>query len=53
MGGGLELALGTHYRVASAGAQIALPEVKLGASCRVQAARSACRARSVLKPRWI
>ncbi|MFM7632797.1 MAG: enoyl-CoA hydratase/isomerase family protein, partial [Betaproteobacteria bacterium] len=30
MGGGLELALGCHYRVASAGAQIALPEVKLG-----------------------
>jgi 3-hydroxyacyl-CoA dehydrogenase len=30
MGGGLELALGAHYRVASSGAQIALPEVKLG-----------------------
>ncbi len=30
MGGGLELALGCHYRVAAAGAQIALPEVKLG-----------------------
>jgi 3-hydroxyacyl-CoA dehydrogenase len=30
MGGGLELALGCHYRVALAGAQIALPEVKLG-----------------------
>jgi len=30
MGGGLELALGCHYRVASPGAQIALPEVKLG-----------------------
>ncbi len=30
MGGGLELALGCHYRVAIAGAQIALPEVKLG-----------------------
>src|ERR1700710_27156 len=30
MGGGLELALGAHYRIASAGAQIALPEVKLG-----------------------
>ncbi len=30
MGGGLELALGCHYRVATTGAQIALPEVKLG-----------------------
>jgi 3-hydroxyacyl-CoA dehydrogenase len=30
MGGGLELALGCAYRVASASAQIALPEVKLG-----------------------
>jgi len=30
MGGGLELALGAHYRVASAQTQIALPEVKLG-----------------------
>jgi 3-hydroxyacyl-CoA dehydrogenase len=30
MGGGLELALGCHYRVAAGGAQVALPEVKLG-----------------------
>ena len=30
MGGGLELALGCHYRVAAPGADIALPEVKLG-----------------------
>ena len=30
MGGGLELALGCHYRVAAPGAAIALPEVKLG-----------------------
>ena len=30
MGGGLENALGCHYRVALAGAQLALPEVKLG-----------------------
>ena len=30
MGGGLELALGCNYRVASPGAQMALPEVKLG-----------------------
>ena len=30
MGGGLELALGCHYRVVAPGAQMALPEVKLG-----------------------
>jgi 3-hydroxyacyl-CoA dehydrogenase len=30
MGGGLELSLGCHYRVAAPGAQLALPEVKLG-----------------------
>ncbi len=30
MGGGLELALGCHYRVASPGTSMALPEVKLG-----------------------
>jgi 3-hydroxyacyl-CoA dehydrogenase len=30
MGGGLELALGCHYRVASAGTLVALPEVKIG-----------------------
>ncbi len=30
MGGGLELALGCHYRVVAPGALIALPEVKLG-----------------------
>lgn len=30
LGGGLELALGCHYRVAQAGASLGLPEVKLG-----------------------
>ncbi len=30
MGGGLELALSCHYRVAAAGVDVALPEVKLG-----------------------
>jgi 3-hydroxyacyl-CoA dehydrogenase len=30
MGGGLELALGAHYRIAAPGALVALPEVKLG-----------------------
>ena len=30
MGGGLELALGCHYRIAAPGCNMALPEVKLG-----------------------
>jgi 3-hydroxyacyl-CoA dehydrogenase len=30
MGGGLELALGCHYRIAAPGCLVALPEVKLG-----------------------
>lgn len=30
MGGGLELSLGCHYRVAAPGTKVALPEVKLG-----------------------
>ena len=30
MGGGLELALGCHYRIAAPGTTVALPEVKLG-----------------------
>jgi len=30
MGGGLELALGCHYRIAAQGTTIAMPEVKLG-----------------------
>ena len=30
MGGGLELALACHYRAAAPGAQVALPEVKIG-----------------------
>ncbi len=30
MGGGLELALGAHYRVAAPGTAVALPEVKIG-----------------------
>jgi len=30
MGGGLELALGAHYRVAAPGTSVALPEVKIG-----------------------
>ncbi len=30
MGGGLELALGCHHRIAARGTQVALPEVKIG-----------------------
>ncbi|MDE2618458.1 MAG: enoyl-CoA hydratase/isomerase family protein, partial [Burkholderiales bacterium] len=30
MGGGLELPLGCHYRIAAPGCKVALPEVKLG-----------------------
>jgi 3-hydroxyacyl-CoA dehydrogenase len=30
MGGGLEVALGCHYRVAAAGTQVGFPEVKIG-----------------------
>jgi 3-hydroxyacyl-CoA dehydrogenase len=30
MGGGLELALGCHYRIVAPGTNVALPEVKLG-----------------------
>jgi 3-hydroxyacyl-CoA dehydrogenase len=30
MGGGLELSLGCHYRIAAPGCSVALPEVKLG-----------------------
>ena len=30
MGGGLELALGCHYRIGAPGCKVALPEVKLG-----------------------
>jgi enoyl-CoA hydratase/carnithine racemase len=50
MGGGLELALGCHYRVAAPGAQIALPEVKIGL-IPAPAARSGCRASSASRRR--
>jgi 3-hydroxyacyl-CoA dehydrogenase len=30
MGGGLELAMGCHYRIVEAGTQVALPEVRIG-----------------------
>ena len=43
LGGGLELALACHYRVAAPGTHVGLPEVKLDRS-RGRSARSACRA---------
>jgi 3-hydroxyacyl-CoA dehydrogenase len=43
LGGGLELALACHYRVAAPKAQLGLPEVKLGI-LPARAARSVCRA---------
>jgi 3-hydroxyacyl-CoA dehydrogenase len=46
MGGGLELALGCHYRIAAPGCNVALPEVKLGLIPGA-GGRSACRACSV------
>ena len=45
MGGGLELALGCHYRIAARGTQVALPEVKIGL-VPGPAVRSDCHARS-------
>ena len=41
LGGGLELALACHVRIATPQARLGLPEVKLGI-CRVRAARNAC-----------
>ena len=46
MGGGLELALGCHYRLAAGGTQIAQPEVKIGLCAKF----SACRAPLCGKP---
>ena len=43
LGGGLELAMACHYRVAAAAAQLGQPEVNW-AFCRVPAERSGCRA---------
>ena len=41
LGGGLEMALGCHYRIARHDAKVGLPEVKLGLR-RGRVARSAC-----------
>ncbi len=46
MGGGLEIALACHYRVAAPATRFALPEVTLGHHSRAPAARSACRGSS-------
>jgi 3-hydroxyacyl-CoA dehydrogenase len=44
MGGGLELALACHYRVAAPGTRCGFPEVTLGIILQVPVAPSACRA---------
>jgi 3-hydroxyacyl-CoA dehydrogenase len=51
-GGGLEVALASHYRVAVPGAKLGVPEVKLGPSSRARrdAATAACR--RACKRRW-
>jgi len=41
LGGGLELALGCHFRIAAPGTRLGLPEIKLGI-IRVPAAPSVC-----------
>ena len=49
LGGGLEVALACHYRIAVASAKVGLPEVLIGIV--PGAARSACRGSSAPRPR--
>lgn len=51
MGGGLEIALACHYRVAAPGARFGLPEVTLGVIPE-PAVRSACRGSSGWRTPW-
>jgi 3-hydroxyacyl-CoA dehydrogenase len=51
LGGGLEIAMACHYRVAVASAKVGLPEVQIGI-IPAAAARSACRALSAQRRRW-
>ena len=53
LGGGLEIALGCHYRVAAAGARVGLPEVTLGiipGACGTQRTPRAGRRRDGARP---
>ena len=50
MGGGLELALGCHWRIAAKGAKIAFPRSS-SVCCPAPAAPNACRACSTSRPR--
>lgn len=51
LGGGLEVALGCHYRIARSDAKVGLPEVKLGLLPGA-GGTSACRGWPVSRRRW-
>ena len=51
LGGGLELALGCHFRVAAPGTRLGQAEIGRASSFRAPAAPSACRASSALRRR--
>ncbi len=51
LGGGLEIAMACHYRIAVPSAKVGLPEVLIGI-LPGGAARSACRASWGRRPRW-
>ncbi len=51
LGGGLEIALSCHFRIAASTARVGLPEVKLGL-LRVRAERSGCRGWRAFRRLW-
>ncbi|MFO1425917.1 MAG: hypothetical protein U1F11_02875 [Steroidobacteraceae bacterium] len=50
LGGGLEIAMSCHYRIAHEAAKLGLPEVS-SACCPAPAARSVCRGSSAWRRR--